>query len=157
MKRILLSLCLLMLAPLSMAHPVKAGTISIDAVWARPTAAQIANGAAYLTLVNHGTRADRLLSATTGVAAETQIHHTSMDNGVMRMRQVTDGVELPAGKTVAFAPGGLHIMLMGLKAPLKAGDHFPLTLQFARAGKAEVQVTVQDGEGHDMHGMEMSH
>jgi hypothetical protein len=145
MKRIFLTLCLLLLAPLAFAQPVKAGNIEIDAGWARPTAAQIANGAAYLTIVNHGKDNDRLVSVQGDVAAEVQIHHTTMDGGMMRMRQMKDGVELPAGKSVKFAPGGYHIMLINLKAPLKAGEHFKLMLHFAKAGDAEVQVDVRDG------------
>lgn len=63
----------------------------------------------------------------------------------MRMREVTDGVAVAPGTTVKFAPGGYHIMLMGLKQPLKAGDRFPLTLKFAKAGSVTVDVQVEDG------------
>jgi periplasmic copper chaperone A len=153
MKRIILSICLLLLSPFVLAQPVEIGSITIESAWARPTVAKMANGATYLTLVNHGTQPDRLLSASTTVAAETQIHHTIMDNGIMRMRQLKDGVELPAGQSVKFAPGGLHIMLIGLKAPLKAGDHFVLGLQFAKAGKTDITVMVHEqdaGSGMNM-------
>lgn len=153
MKRLLSTLCLLLLGNLVQAQPVKLGQIEIEQAWARPTAAQTANGAAYLTLTNHGHQADRLLAVSGTVAGEIQIHRTSMDGGVMRMRQLADGVEVPAGKRVKFAPGGLHIMLMGLKAPLKPGEHFVLTLQFAKAGKTDVTVEVHDQQA-EMHEME---
>jgi len=83
-----------------------------------------------------------LLSATTAVAAAVQMHTMAMDGDVMTMREV-DAVDLGAGQTVEFKPGGFHLMLMGLKAPLKLGDKFPMTLRFEKAGKVEVMVHVQ--------------
>lgn len=159
MKRILFSAFLLVLGHAAAAMPVQVGSLTIDHVWSRSTAAQMPTGAVYLTLENRGKTADRLLSARTAVAGETQIHRTSMDNGVMRMRPVAGGVALPAGKTVKFAPGGLHLMLLGLKAPLKAGEQFKLQLHFARSGDTEVEVTVRDmptDGGMDMQHMNMN-
>jgi len=71
-----------------------------------------------------------------------EIHSMNMDGGVMRMRRL-DGVDLPSSGTVALAPGGLHMMLFGLKAPLRTGESFPLELRFEKAGKILVQVNVE--------------
>jgi copper(I)-binding protein len=95
------------------------------------------------------------------VAERAEIHEHRMDHGVMRMRQVTGGVEVVASKKIVFEPGGLHVMLIGLKHPLKEGESFPLTLRFQKAGVEQVTVAVQkpgamgprDGrsEAHDTH------
>jgi hypothetical protein len=87
------------------------------------------------------TAADRLVSAGTPVADTTELHTTVRDGDVMRMRPVA-GIDLPAGRPVALSPGGLHVMLLGLRAPLKEGETIPLTLTFERAGTIEVRVPV---------------
>jgi copper(I)-binding protein len=101
-------------------------------------------GGGFMTLVNKGA-ADRLLSATTAAAASVQMHSMSMDGNVMKMRQV-DAIELATGQTVELKPGSWHLMLMGLKAPLKAGDTFPMTLRFEKAGEVVVKVKVESPE-----------
>lgn len=107
--------------------------------WARATAAGGTTGAAYLTLLAHGT-ADRLTGASTPLAGAAELHQTTSENGVMRMRPVVDGIALPPDQAVTLAPGGLHIMLMDLTRPLKQGDVFPLTVTFAHAAPVTVQV-----------------
>jgi copper(I)-binding protein len=106
------------------------------------------NGAAYLAVSNAGSEADRLLGARSGVAARVELHTHANDNGVMRMRPLDGGIEVPAGGTAALAPGGDHIMLMDLKAPLAEGDSFPLTLVFERAGEITVDVKVKGIAAH---------
>lgn len=96
-----------------------------------------------MTLVNHGAAEDRLLSGSTPVAAEVQLHTMSMDGGVMRMRQIQGGIAIPAGGTLELRPGSYHIMFMGLKRPLRQGERFPVTLRFQRAGTISVQFAVQ--------------
>lgn len=123
------------------AHSFKLGAIDIGHPWARPTAAGQAAGGGYLKLTNAGA-ADRLLSASSEVAASVELHTMTMDGNVMRMRQV-EGIDVPAGQTVELKPGGLHIMFMGLKAPLKVGDKFPLKLKFEKAGEVTVTVNVE--------------
>lgn len=91
------------------------------------------------------------MSASTPRAERAEVHTHVNDNGVMRMRKVEGGVAVAPGQTVKFAPGSYHIMLLGLKQPLKAGDRFPLTLSFEKAGQVEVQVVVQDGAGDHAH------
>ena len=122
------------------ARDVTAGNLSIGHPYARPTAPSQPTGGGYLTVLSKG-HADRLLSASSPIAREVQIHSMKMEGDVMRMREV-DAIDLPADKLVELKPGGLHLMLMGLKEPLKAGQHFPLKLRFEKAGEVSVEVSV---------------
>jgi periplasmic copper chaperone A len=127
------------------AHGGRAGDIEITHPFATPTPAGASNGAAYIaTLENTGKQPDRLLRASTPMAQRTEVHTMAVDaGGVMRMREVGE-IALAPGATVKMRPGdGYHLMLMGLKQPLKEGDSFPMTLEFERGGKAEVKVVVQ--------------
>lgn len=117
--------------------------IAISAAWSRETAAGQNAGGAFMTIANTGTAADRLTGGSTPVAGRVEIHTMSMDGGVMRMRPLADGLEIPAGGSVTLKPGSFHIMLMDLKAPLKAGDRVPLTLTFAGSGAHETALEVQ--------------
>jgi periplasmic copper chaperone A len=111
----------------------------------------LASGGGYLKLENKGAE-DKLLSASTEVATSVEMHSMSMEGDVMRMRQI-DHIALPQGKTVELKPGALHLMLVGLKAPLKDGDKFPLKLKFEKAGEVTVTVNVQAGGGELKHDM----
>ena len=134
------------------AHDYKAGAIAIGHPYARATAAGQPTGGGFLKLANGGAD-DKLLSATAGVSASVELHEMKMEGDVMRMRQV-DGIALPAGKSVELRPGGFHIMFVGLKAPLKAGDKFPMKLKFEKAGEVEVTVNVEaPGAAAAMDGM----
>lgn len=115
--------------------------IAVEAPFARATASTARTGAAYMTLVNRGTETDRLVGASTPNADKVELHMVEREGDVMRMRQVA-AIDLPAGQRVALAPGGYHVMLLGLKGPLKQGETVPLTLTFARAGAVEVQVPI---------------
>lgn len=117
------------------------GTVQALDAWARPTVAGQPVGGAYLRLQNTGGAADRLLGASTSVAERVELHSMQMSGDVMRMRQV-DAIELPAGATVDLAPGGLHLMLMGLKAPLRAGERLPLVLRFEKSGEVKTELVV---------------
>ncbi len=117
------------------------GKVLVENAWARATPGGAKTGAAYMTLVNAGAAADRLLGATTSVADKVQFHKDAEENGVSRMRQL-QAVELGPGTTTVFKPGVMHIMLVGLKQPLKEGQTFPLALEFEKAGKVEVTVPV---------------
>lgn len=137
------------------AHAYQAGPLSIDHPWSRPTAPGVRVGVGYLVIANAG-KDDALLGATTPVAERVELHQTRMDGGVMRMRRV-DRVELPAGATVRLEPGGLHMMLIGLKQPLAEGARLPLVLRFETAGEVKVELKVEtDGpaaepDGHAHH------
>ncbi|MDV3456871.1 copper chaperone PCu(A)C [Sphingomonas sp. HF-S4] len=124
------------------AQQARKGTILISQAWSRATAPRAQVGAGFLTIRNTDARPDRLLSASSPRAAKVEIHTMSMDGGVMRMRPLPDGLEIPARSVATLAPGGNHLMLIGLKAPLKQGDLVPATLRFARAGTIQVQLAV---------------
>ena len=117
-------------------------TITVEQAWARATPGGARTGAAYMTLMNSGASADRLLSATTPVADQIQFHKETEDNGVSRMREV-HSVEISPGGKVIFKPSEMHIMIIGLKQPLKEGQAFPVTLQFEKAGKIDVTVPIE--------------
>ncbi len=133
----------LALAALSaVAHSFKLGEIDIGHPYARPTREGQMVGAGYLKLANKGP-VDRLVAASSPAAGTVEIHSMSMEGDVMKMRQV-DAIELATGQTVELKPGGYHLMLMGLKAPLKVGDKFPLTLKFEKSGEVVVRVNVEE-------------
>ena len=114
-------------------------SIEIVQPWARATPGMTQTGAVYLTI--RSPVADRLVAASTPVADAAQLHEMEMAGMVMKMRQL-GSVTIPAGHSVAFRPGGMHIMLVGLKAPLRPGQSFPLTLTFAKTGERTVMVIV---------------
>jgi hypothetical protein len=115
--------------------------ITAQSVWARATPPGATTGAVYLTLRNRSATADQLVSASTPVAGVAGVHSERMTHGVMEMRPV-NALDLAAGAAVTLKPGGLHIMLMALKQPLRRGTHFPLTLRFAHAAPLTVDVEV---------------
>ena len=126
------------------AHGANVGDIAIAHPYATPSIPGTSNGAAYLASVeNKGTVADRLVRASTPAASRVELHTMAVDaQGVMRMREV-DGIALAPKAKVQMKPGsGLHLMLIGLKEPLKEDASFPMTLEFERAGKVEVKVVV---------------
>ncbi len=137
-RRIVLNLALLFAAPLPLALAQTAPKVLEP--WARPTVQGQAGGGGFLKIVG-GAAPDRLLSASADVAASVELHTMTMDGDVMRMRQVSD-INVPAGKTVELKPGGLHIMLIGLKAPLANGSSFPLKLKFEKGGDVVVDMKV---------------
>lgn len=122
---------------------VLAADLEVAEPWARASAGPARNGAAFLTLKNHGADADRLVAARADVADRVELHTHIMEGNLMKMREVEGGIAVPAGETVMLEPGGLHVMFMGLKAPFKEGEHFPLTLVFEKAGDIDVTVHVQ--------------
>jgi copper(I)-binding protein len=118
--------------------------IVVENGWARATVAGQDSAAAYLTVVNRGGNDDRLVSVSVPRSAMAMLHGSSMEGGVMRMRDLSDGLAIPAGATVSLAPNGTHIMLTGLKSPLHAGEQFPATLLFAGAGTKAITIKVKD-------------
>lgn len=101
------------------------------------------NSAVYMMLTNPGDSPDRLLSAAADVAGAVEIHETTMDGDVMRMQQVSGGIEIPANGQVELKSGGLHVMLIGLTRDLNPGETFPVTLQFENAGAVTVEAEVR--------------
>ena len=114
--------------------------LEVTAAWARATPAKAENGAAYLTI--QSPTPDRLLSVSSPVAKKAELHTMSMEGMVMKMRPLA-GLDIPAGQPVTLKPGGEHIMLVGLGAPLREGQSFPLTLTFEKAGTRTVTAGVE--------------
>jgi copper(I)-binding protein len=143
---------LVVFASLSLPVTAFAQSVEVKDAWVRGTVpAQKATGA-FMEIT--GRSAVRLLSAESPVAASVEIHNMTMQNGVMKMFQV-DGIDVPSGKTVKLATGGYHVMLMGLKQQMKAGERVPLKLTFERADKTreslELSVEVRDIAGDRKH------
>lgn len=130
-----------LLAGHAQTQPSTQNSIAVDHPWARATPRGAKTGAVYLTLLNKGGAPDRLLSATTPIAEKVQFHSVSEENGISRMREMKS-VEVAPGAKVTFSPGGMHIMVVGLKQPLREGDNFRMTLIFERAGKEDVTVSI---------------
>ncbi|MEM7545441.1 MAG: copper chaperone PCu(A)C [Pseudomonadota bacterium] len=115
-------------------------------------------GAAYV-IVEGGETADRLVGAASDVAQRVELHEHQMTDGVMRMREVEAGIELPAKGQIVMEPGGYHIMLMGLNGQLEAGQSFPVTLTFESGADLSIDVVVKNRgeEGHNGHGSHGDH
>lgn len=149
--------------------------ITVSSPWSRATSTNAPNGAAFMMIHNAGATDDRLVSAATDKAERVELHTHRMEEGVMKMRQV-DVIDVPAGGEAELKPGGLHVMMFGLRAPLGEGETFPLELTFEHGGTQTVEVTVMKagakmpmmggghggghnsghggshGDGHKMHG-----
>lgn len=138
------------------AHGYKLGAIDITHPWARatPKGAKVAGG--YMTLVNTGADADRLVAVSTPAAGRVELHEMAVENGIMRMRPLAQGIAIPAGETVTLAPGGLHVMFLDLAGPLTEGKRFSGQLVFEKAGTIDVEFAVEAmaarGSKHDHHG-----
>jgi copper(I)-binding protein len=130
-------------APSARAEEVKAGDLVISQAWSRATPGGARVGGGYLTIENKGTAPDRLVGVSSDAAGKVVVHEMAMSNGVMTMRPLEKGLAIEPGKTVKLAPGGYHLMLMDLKAPLKQGEKLPITLDFEKAGKVQVTLDVQ--------------
>lgn len=131
-----------------------AADMDVDDVWARATVEGMVMSGAFMDIKNETKSDDALVGATSPVSDRIEIHTHINDKGVMRMREVKGGIPLPKGKETKLQPGGYHVMFMGLKAPLKEGDKFPLTLKFKKAKPQTVEVEVKTAPknaGHDHH------
>ena len=116
--------------------------IQVMGAWARSTPPGAKTAAAYFTVVNSGPAADRLVGVSTPAAGTADVHRSFDDNGVMKMRPAGP-LDVKPNAPVVLSPGGLHVMMMDLKAPLADGQEFPLTLVFEKAGPVQVSVHVQ--------------
>ena len=138
----LAALCAVLALP-AFALDYRLGAIEIAQPWARATPPSAPAGGGFFTVTNTGSTPDRLVSVRSPAADIVQIHEMKMDGSVMRMREVEKGLEIPAGKSVTLAPGGYHLMMMGLKGPLKQGTQVPVTLVFEKAGAVDVELNVE--------------
>ena len=126
----------------AMANDYKAGSIEISTPWSRatPKGAQTAIG--YMTIKNNGTTPDRLTGGSIDVADHFQLHAMTMENGIAKMRELSD-IEIKPGQTIEFKPGGSHVMFVNLKHPLSKGDRINGTLVFERAGTVKIEYSVE--------------
>ena len=136
------------------AHDFKVGSITVDHPYAAVSMAGSKNGAVYFKgFKNVGKEVDQLISVKSNIADKTEIHEMKMDGDVMKMRALSS-IDIPAGSVVSVIkgnPNGYHVMLFGLKKPLKEGDKFPLWLRFKKAGEVEVEVLVKAPEAAVKH------
>jgi copper(I)-binding protein len=147
-----LALAGILTAMAAAAQDFQLGPLKIDQLWARPTVAGQSAGGGFLSIQNGGGKPDRLLGGSSPAAAAVEVHEMRMEGDVMRMREIKS-LELPAGKRVTLAPGGFHLMMIGLKAPLKVGDKVPVKLRFEAAGEIDVvfQVANKPAPAGEMH------
>lgn len=125
------------------ARDYKIGPLVINQPWSRatPRGAPVAGG--YFKVTNTGTTPDRLVGGSAENAKRFEIHEMSMDGGVMKMRELSNGLEIPPGATVELKPGSYHIMMMNPSRPLAKGDRIKGTLVFEKAGKVDVEFVVE--------------
>lgn len=143
MRRLLLLACLLGSALLAHAHDFRIGDARLIHPYATPTPPMAQVGAAYLGIANQGTEDLRLVAVRSELSEVVELHDMVMENGVMLMRKVPY-IDIPAGETLQMQQGGgHHLMLIGLKAPLRTGEQFPLWLTFEGLGEIQVEVWVE--------------
>lgn len=126
----------------ALAADYKAGDLTVMQPWARATPSGAKVGGAYLAITNNGKTVDRLTSASIPDADHVEIHEMKMDGGVMKMRPLPNGIEIKPGQTVKLSPQGNHLMLMGLKAPLKQNEVVKGKLTFEKAGAVDVEFKI---------------
>lgn len=131
------------LAAVALTAPLAAAPLRIDTPWLRETPPAAKTGAGYALIRNPNRQEDCLLGGSTAIADAVEVHSMTMDGGIMRMRPVTGGLAIPPGGSVALRSGGYHLMLTGLKRPLKRGETVELRLRFARAGTVPVRFRVE--------------
>lgn len=121
---------------------VTLGDLVISSAFARATLPNAPVGGGYVTITNNGSTDDRLVGAESPVAGDVQIHEMIMDGDMMKMRELADGLPVPAGGTVTLKPGGLHLMFMQLREPLVEGGSVSVTLTFEKAGTVTVELGI---------------
>jgi copper(I)-binding protein len=139
---LVLTLAAMLATTAASAAEYMAGDLRIIDPWARATPGAARNGVAYVTIENQGSAVDRLTAVASPVATRAEVHGQVTENGVAKMR-AAGPVELPPGARTAIEPGGLHIMLMGLKQPLVEGEEVPLTLVFEKTGRVDLPLKVE--------------
>lgn len=118
------------------------GALTLTGAFARATLPNAPVAGGFVSIANAGADDDRLIGGSADFAGEVQVHEMSMQDGVMKMRELADGLAIPAGGTVALTPGGYHLMFLQLKRPLVEGETVPVTLEFEKAGKVTLPLSV---------------
>jgi periplasmic copper chaperone A len=155
-KFVFVAMSLALAASAAAAAEYKVGALQIREPWSRATPKGADVAAGYMTIVNGGTQADRLIGGSAAVADRFEIHQMTMNQGVMQMRPVAGGLEIKPGEAIELKPGSWHAMWLGLRRPLAAGDRVKGSLVFEKAGKVEIEYHVQPiggaPPGHFGHG-----
>ncbi|RCL01176.1 MAG: hypothetical protein JSC085_000048 [Candidatus Tokpelaia sp. JSC085] len=134
---------MMMLSTPSGANEDTTAHIVVMAPWARAAEGQSRVGSGYLTINNHSETPDRLMAVRSDIAAFIEIHEMHVENNIMQMRKIVNGLEIAAHGTVVLQPGGYHLMFFDLHQPFKKGDSFNASLEFEKAGTAEVIFTIR--------------
>ena len=141
------ALFLALAASSASAHEYKLGSLVIDHPWSRATPKGAAVAGGYMKITNTGTTADRLTGGTTDAAKKFEIHEMKMEGSVMKMRELSGGIEIPPGATVELKPGSYHIMMTTLARPFTKGDFVKASLIFEKAGKVDIEFAVDAAGG----------
>jgi copper(I)-binding protein len=165
LKPLVIAAALALIANSAAGHDYKVGDLEIDHPWSRatPKGAKVASG--YVKITNTGQTADRLVGGTFALSNRFEIHEMSMEKGVMKMRELKDGLEIKPGVTVELKPALYHLMFTDLTRPLAKGDRVKGTLVFERAGTVDVEYSIEaiggtapaKGGGEDMNMKHMKH
>ncbi|MBN8179775.1 copper chaperone PCu(A)C [Roseibium aggregatum] len=126
----------------ALASDYKVGELTLTQPWTRATPPKAKAGGGFVEIVNNGTDTDRLVAVSSDVAAKVEIHEMAVTDGVMKMRKMENGIDIPAGETVALQPGGFHIMFMGLNQSFEEGTSIPVVLTFEKAGDVAIELPV---------------
>jgi periplasmic copper chaperone A len=143
-KGLVVAAVVAIMLPFGHATPVefKVDSLVVEGPWTRATPKGATIGGGYLAIKNNGTAPDRLLHGSVSVAKRFQIHSTTIEDGVAKMREVTAGIEIKPGETIKFEPGSSHLMFVSLVQPLHEGDKVRGTLTFERAGTIDIEYAV---------------
>lgn len=141
--RSLLAIGLTAISLPALAGDFQLGDIAIDHAWSRPTPPGTPVGVGYMTIHNHGDQPVTLVAGETPAAEQVSIHETRMQDGLMKMQPMPDGLTVPAGESVVLKPHSYHLMLERLERPLAEGDEVPLTLQFEGMDAMEIILDVR--------------
>ena len=150
---LIVPLMLLTLTAAALAADTRVGQVVVHDPWARASLGAMRTSAAYMTIEVTGDRADRLIAAASPIAEHAQLHAEVMDQGMAKMRPVA-AVEIAPGTPTVLAPGGLHLMLTGLRNKLVEGQTMPLELTFENAGKVALEAPIRGMAGGSDHGMD---
>ncbi|MBX2805498.1 MAG: copper chaperone PCu(A)C [Hyphomicrobiales bacterium] len=160
------ALASLLLTTAVLAHDYKVGDLGIDHPWIRATPKGAKNAGGYMKITNNGSEADILVGGSVADAKIVEVHYMAVEDNVMRMRKLKEGLEIKAGETVELKPGSFHVMMMGLDSGYEDGKKVSGTLNFEKAGTVEVEFTVRKagetsndahGDDHSAHGEHHSH
>jgi periplasmic copper chaperone A len=140
---IIAALCAALATSPALAHDYTVGSLKIGHPWARATPKGASVGGGYMKITNTGTASDRLIGGSTDISDSFEVHEMKMEGDVMKMRPVVGGIEIKPGQTVTFDPSGYHVMFVDLKKQLVQDERFKATLEFAKAGKVDVDFAIE--------------